>query len=61
MTQDHQPSRQRAVPTFTIERARCSCGSTRLAVRRSTPQGDGSQLRYYECRDCGLHFRVIVV
>ena len=57
----HGLSRRRALLTFTIERARCPCGSTRLAVRKSTPQGDGSQLRNYACRDCGLHFTVIVV
>lgn len=29
------------------------CGSLRLRVKRTIPQGDGSRLRYVRCLDCG--------
>ena len=52
---------RKPLPQIIIERPRCPhCKATAIKVRRSTPQGDGSQLRYYACRICGKTFTAVL-
>lgn len=48
-------------PLVFIERPRCpTCGSADLQTRRTTQNGDASLSRDTLCRECKLHFVVVV-
>ncbi len=45
--------RRRRPPTVMVQVPRCPwCGGSKLQVRKSTDQGDGSRLQYCQCNEC---------